>query len=61
VETLRYLYLLVDEGEDGGDPLDRWVFNMEAHPLTVFNWTEWERESYAIGIGDVDRADTNGD
>jgi hypothetical protein len=57
---LKYLYLLVNEGEDGGDPLDWWVFNMEAHLLTVFNWMEWERELYAIGIEDVDRADTNG-
>jgi hypothetical protein len=29
-------------------PLDRWVFNTEAHPLPVFTWTEEERASRGI-------------
>jgi mannosyl-oligosaccharide alpha-1,2-mannosidase len=36
-ETLKYLYLLFEEG--GGDlqvPLDQWVFNTEAHPMPIF-------------------------
>ncbi|KAF8967710.1 glycoside hydrolase family 47 protein [Flammula alnicola] len=40
-ETLKYLYLMfLDE-----DPisLDKWVFNTEAHPFPVFEWTQEER------------------
>jgi mannosyl-oligosaccharide alpha-1,2-mannosidase len=33
-ETLKYLYLLFSDSETV--PLDRWVFNTEAHPLPVF-------------------------
>ncbi|KIJ59220.1 glycoside hydrolase family 47 protein [Hydnomerulius pinastri MD-312] len=45
-ETLKYLYLLfVDEELI---PLDRWVFNTEAHPLPVFEWTKWEKGQYGI-------------
>lgn len=36
-ETLKYLYLLFSE--DSLLPLDRWVFNTEAHPLPVRPWT----------------------
>lgn len=32
-ETLKYLYLLF--GDSGVLPLDRFVFNTEAHPLPV--------------------------
>ena len=32
-ETLKYLYLLF--AEDDFLPLDKWVFNTEAHPLPV--------------------------
>ncbi len=32
-ETLKYLYLLFSE--DSILPLDKWVFNTEAHPLPV--------------------------
>ena len=32
-ETLKYLYLLFSN--DTVLPLDRWVFNTEAHPLPV--------------------------
>ncbi|KAI0046504.1 glycoside hydrolase family 47 protein [Auriscalpium vulgare] len=45
-ETLKYLYLLFTDEEL--IPLDRWVFNTEAHPLPVFEWTDWEREMYGI-------------
>lgn len=43
-ETLKYLYLLFDDE----DPisLDKWVFNTEAHPLPVFEWSTWEKELY---------------
>ena len=45
-ETLKYLYLLfLDEDLV---PLDKWVFNTEAHPLPVFEWTAQEREAYGI-------------
>ncbi|KAH6881195.1 glycoside hydrolase [Coprinopsis sp. MPI-PUGE-AT-0042] len=45
-ETLKYLYLLFDDE----DPIkfDRWVFNTEAHPLPVFNWTSRERERFRV-------------
>ena len=29
-------------------PLDHWVFNTEAHPLPIFEWTEWEKQQYGI-------------
>ena len=45
-ETLKYLYLLfLDEDPV---PLDKWVFNTEAHPLPVFEWSAQEREAYGI-------------
>lgn len=34
-ETLKYLYLLFSE--DDLIPLDKWVFNTEAHPLPIMN------------------------
>ncbi|KAI0060718.1 seven-hairpin glycosidase [Artomyces pyxidatus] len=45
-ETLKYLYMLFTDSEL--IPLDKWVFNTEAHPLPVFEWTDWERETYGI-------------
>jgi len=45
-ETLKYLYLLFDD--TNSYPLDRWVFNTEAHPLPIFSWTEKEREAFGI-------------
>ncbi|EGN96700.1 glycoside hydrolase family 47 protein [Serpula lacrymans var. lacrymans S7.3] len=45
-ETLKYLYLLFTDEEL--IPLDRWVFNTEAHPLPVFEWTNWEKAEYNI-------------
>jgi len=29
-------------------PLDQWVFNTEAHPLPIFQWTTEEREKFGI-------------
>jgi hypothetical protein len=29
-------------------PLDKWVFNTEAHPFPVFEWTEEEKEKFSI-------------
>ncbi|KAI5984317.1 glycoside hydrolase [Pisolithus albus] len=47
-ETLKYLYLLfVDEDIIS---LDRWVFNTEAHPLPVFEWSQWEKVQYKIPL-----------
>ena len=43
---LKYLFLLFRE--DDPVPLDRWVFNTEAHPLPVFQWSAEERGKYGI-------------
>ncbi|QRV98941.1 glycoside hydrolase family 47 protein [Ceratobasidium sp. AG-Ba] len=45
-ETLKYLFLLFSE--DSAFPLDRFVFNTEAHPLSVWKWREWEMKKYKI-------------
>ncbi|KAI9460740.1 seven-hairpin glycosidase [Russula earlei] len=45
-ETLKYLFLLFTD--DDLVPLDQWVFNTEAHPLPVLQWSEWELERYGI-------------
>ncbi|KAH9973544.1 glycoside hydrolase [Lactifluus volemus] len=45
-ETLKYLFLLFSD--EDLVPLDQWVFNTEAHPLPVFQWSEWEKERYGI-------------
>ncbi|KAJ7780232.1 glycoside hydrolase [Mycena maculata] len=45
-ETLKYLYLMfVDQDII---PLDKWVFNTEAHPLPVFEWSSKERLRFKI-------------
>ena len=46
VSRLKYLYLLFTDEEI--IPLDRWVFNTEAHPLPVFEWSDWEKRRYGI-------------
>ncbi|KAG9008321.1 hypothetical protein FRB90_008984 [Tulasnella sp. 427] len=46
-ETLKYLYLLFKE-DDCGISLDEIVFNTEAHPLPVFQWSPREKESYQV-------------
>ncbi|CAD7697437.1 unnamed protein product [Ostreobium quekettii] len=45
-ETLKYLYLLFDES--GTVSLDRWLFNTEAHLLSIDpDWCEeWARENF---------------
>ncbi|KAJ7044145.1 glycoside hydrolase family 47 protein [Mycena alexandri] len=45
-ETLKYLYLLFLDKDPL--PLDRWVFNTEAHPLPIFEWTQAEKERFGI-------------
>ncbi|KAL4066005.1 glycoside hydrolase family 47 protein [Scleroderma citrinum] len=45
-ETLKYLYLLFLDEEVIS--LDKWVFNTEAHPLPVFEWTAREKTQYKI-------------
>ncbi|KZT25222.1 glycoside hydrolase family 47 protein [Neolentinus lepideus HHB14362 ss-1] len=45
-ETLKYLYLTF-KNEDLV-PLDKWVFNTEAHPFQVFNWTTSERRKFGL-------------
>lgn len=40
------MYLLFTE--EDVVPLDKWVFTTEAHPLPIFEWTEWEKEQYGI-------------
>ncbi|KAJ3817155.1 glycoside hydrolase [Lentinula raphanica] len=45
-ETLKYLYLLFTDEEL--IPLDKWVFNTEAHPLPIFEWTETEKKLFNI-------------
>lgn len=48
-ETLKYLYLLFDDSEEEILPLDKVVFNTEAHPFPVFEMnplfkTGWSRK-----------------
>ncbi|KAF8889335.1 glycoside hydrolase [Infundibulicybe gibba] len=45
-ETLKYLYLLFTDEDIL--PLDKWVFNTEAHPFPIFEWDAWEKERYHI-------------
>ncbi|KAF8607300.1 seven-hairpin glycosidase [Ceratobasidium sp. AG-I] len=45
-ETLKYLFLLFSD--DKVFPLDKFVFNTEAHPLSVWKWREWEIKKYKI-------------
>ena len=45
-ETLKYSYLLCLDKDPV--PLDRFVFNTEAHPLPMFTWSENEMEEFGI-------------
>ncbi|KAH9018226.1 seven-hairpin glycosidase [Lactarius deliciosus] len=55
-ETLKYLFLLFTD--EDLVPLDRWVFNTEAHPLPVFHWSVWEMERLGITRGINPEEDT---
>lgn len=45
-ETWKYLYLMfLDEDPL---PMDKWVFNTEAHPLPIFEWEEWQKKEWGI-------------
>lgn len=48
-ETLKYLYLTFTESDPL--PLDKWVFNTEAHPFPVFSWSEDEVRDFGIEYG----------
>ncbi|KAJ2930958.1 hypothetical protein H1R20_g6105, partial [Candolleomyces eurysporus] len=45
-ETLKYLYLLFID--DDIISSEYWVFNTEAHPLPIFDWTPWEKQAYGL-------------
>jgi mannosyl-oligosaccharide alpha-1,2-mannosidase len=42
-ETLKYLFLLFDD--TGLLPLDRVVFNTEAHPFPIWQWEDSKTDS----------------
>ena len=46
LSRLKYLYLLFS-GEELV-PLDKWVFNTEAHPMPVFMWTTDEKAKFIL-------------
>jgi hypothetical protein len=43
---LKYLYLMLS-GKDPL-PLNEWVFNTEAHPFPVFEWSEEEKKAFEM-------------
>ena len=43
---LKYLYLMFS-GKDPL-PLNEWVFNTEAHPFPVFEWSEEEKKAFEM-------------
>lgn len=43
---MKYAYLLTLDEDPW--PVDKFVFNTEAHPLPVFTWRDWEKEKYGI-------------
>ncbi|KAF7798520.1 hypothetical protein EIP86_009741 [Pleurotus ostreatoroseus] len=45
---LKYAYLLFTDDELV--PLDKWVFNTEAHPLPIYQWSEWEKKQFNISV-----------
>jgi mannosyl-oligosaccharide alpha-1,2-mannosidase len=48
LSRLKYLFLLFTDEELV--PLDKWVFNTEAHPLPVFQWSQREIEDFHIHV-----------
>jgi len=49
-ETLKYFYLLFSDNPAGLIPLDRYVFNTEAHPLLIYSWVGPCRELVGTGV-----------
>jgi hypothetical protein len=49
-ETFKYLYLCMMDPEESNKllPPQSWIFNTEAHPLPVFEWTELEKKEWHI-------------
>jgi mannosyl-oligosaccharide alpha-1,2-mannosidase len=47
-ETFKYLYLLMDDTDT--ITFEKYVFNTEAHPLPVFEWTAEERTKFEITV-----------
>jgi len=45
-ETIKYAYLLAIDEDPW--PVDKFVFNTEAHPLPIFKWRDWEKKKYGI-------------
>ena len=45
---LKYAFLLATDEELV--PLDKWVFNTEAHPFPNFLWSEWEKNAFNIKV-----------
>ncbi|EDR14049.1 glycoside hydrolase family 47 protein [Laccaria bicolor S238N-H82] len=45
-ETLKYLYLMFSVKDPL--PLNEWVFNTEAHPFPVFEWSEEEKKAFEM-------------
>lgn len=45
-ETFKYLYLIFLDHDPL--PMDKWVFNTEAHPFPIFEWTKKEKQRYGI-------------
>lgn len=43
---LKYLYLMFSKEDPL--PLNEWVFNTEAHPFPVFEWSEEERKAFEM-------------
>jgi len=46
--SLKYLYLLFTDEDI--IPLSKYVFNTEAHPLPIFDWSSEEKEAYGIAL-----------
>lgn len=43
---MKYAFLLFTDEELV--PLDKYVFNTEAHPIPVFTWAEWEKDLFGL-------------
>ena len=47
-ETVKYAYLLALDPTEDPWADGTWVFNTEAHPLPVFQWSAWEKEQFKV-------------